>query len=144
MNQNNDRTTKLDDALQSSKLRNDPRVAQAKQLLADAVTEHASSLQVGPAPDNLKDSFADWIDRLTAVRGAPPIWPYLSSGIGRGPCVELADGSVKLDFIGGIGVHGAGHSDLGMLNASIDAALEDTIMQGNLQKNPASVVVMIV
>jgi acetylornithine aminotransferase len=142
VNQTNDQKTELEAALQSSKLRNDPRVAQAKQLLAEAVTEHSSALEVRSAPESLKDSFAGWIDRLTAVRGAPPIWPYLSSGIGRGPYVELADGSVKLDFIGGIGVHGTGHSDLGMLNASIDAALEDTIMQGNLQQNPASVVMM--
>lgn len=67
------------------------------------------------------------------------IWPYLSAGIGKGPYVELADGSVKLDFIGGIGVHGCGHSDARMIDASIDAALEDTVMQGNLQQHPASV-----
>jgi acetylornithine aminotransferase len=62
----------------------------------------------------------------------------LSSGLGNGPLVELADGSVKFDFITGIGVHGMGHSHPQMLDASIDAALEDTIMQGNLQQHPPS------
>ena len=78
------------------------------------------------------------LDRLTAVRGGPPIWPYLAAGMGNGPFVELADGSVKLDFICGIGVHGCGHLQDAMVQASIDAALDDTVMQGNLQQNLAS------
>lgn len=120
----------------------DPRLAQAKDLIAQALRDHAGKLAVRPASDALRDSYAAWLDRLTEVRGGPPIWPYLSSGIGRGPYVELADGSVKLDFIGGIGVHGAGHSDWGMISAAIDAAIEDTVMQGNLQQNRPSVVMM--
>ncbi len=70
----------------------------------------------------------------------PPFWPYLASGLGNGPFVELADGSVKLDFICGIGVHGCGHSDPVMIDAAIDGALEDTVMQGNLQQHPPSLV----
>jgi acetylornithine aminotransferase len=58
--------------------------------------------------------------------------------MGNGPFVELGDGSVKLDFIVGIGVHGMGHSDPTMMSATIDAALEDTVMQGNLQHDEAS------
>ncbi|KAA5538776.1 aminotransferase class III-fold pyridoxal phosphate-dependent enzyme [Roseiconus nitratireducens] len=123
-------------------LRHDPRIAQAKELIRDALLEHSQRLEMRPSQESLRDSFADWIDRLTAVRGGPPIWPYLSSGLGRGPYVELADGSVKLDFICGIGVHGAGHSDPGMVEAAVDAALEDTVMQGNLQQHPPSVVMM--
>jgi acetylornithine aminotransferase len=130
------------DALVADSLRKDSRIAEAKRLIAEAVAEHAAKLEVHAATESLRDDFAAWIDRLTSVRGGPPIWPYLSSSIGRGPYVELADGSVKLDFIGGIGVHGAGHSDPGMIAASIDAAIEDTVMQGNLQQNPASVVMM--
>lgn len=123
-------------------LRNDPRIAEAKRLVAEVIKEHGERLAVRPPSDSLRASFGDLIDRLTAVRGGPPIWPYLSSGIGHGPYVELADGSVKLDFICGIGVHGAGHSDPGMVAAAIDAAIEDTVMQGNLQQNPSSVVMM--
>ena len=128
--------------LVSAQFRNDPRIAEAKQLIADAVKEYGQSLSVRPANESLRDDYAAWLDRLTSVRGGPPIWPYLSGGFGRGPYVELGDGSVKLDFICGIGVHGAGHSDLGMIGASIDAAIEDTVMQGNLQQNPSSVELM--
>ncbi|MCO8124116.1 aminotransferase class III-fold pyridoxal phosphate-dependent enzyme [Stieleria sp. TO1_6] len=123
-------------------LRNDPRIAEAKRLIRDAMQDHGSRLEIRPSSDALRASFAASIDRLTAVRGGDPIWPYLSSGIGRGPYVELADGSVKLDFICGIGVHGAGHSDPGIVDAAIDAAIEDTVMQGNLQQNPASIEIM--
>ncbi len=133
----NDLTELVADALS-----NDPRIARAKELIAEAIGEHGRRLEVRPSSGSLRASYSDWLDRLTDVRGGPPIWPYLSSGIGRGPYVELADGSVKLDFICGIGVHGAGHSDPGMVSAAIDAAIEDTVMQGNLQQNRASVVMM--
>ncbi|WP_436717101.1 aminotransferase class III-fold pyridoxal phosphate-dependent enzyme [Roseiconus lacunae] len=123
-------------------LRQDQRIIEAKRLIREAVQEHAQQLRVRPANASLKDSYAQWLNRLTDVRGGPPIWPYLASGLGQGPYVELADGSVKLDFIGGIGVYGAGHSDLGMIEAAVGAAIEDTVMQGNLQQNPASVVMM--
>ena len=68
-------------------------------------------------------------------RGAKLFFPYLGSGIGKGSLVELADGSVKYDFISGIGVHHWGHSNATLVEASVDAALQDTVMQGNLQQN---------
>lgn len=37
---------------------------------------------------------------------------YFLSGIGKGLFVELVDGSVKFDMIGGIGVYGLGYSYL--------------------------------
>ncbi|MEO1528836.1 MAG: aminotransferase class III-fold pyridoxal phosphate-dependent enzyme [Planctomycetota bacterium] len=124
-------------------LRDDPRVAEAKKLILEALADHARDLTtVRPSSEPMKDSYAEWLDRLAEMRGNPPFWPYLSSGLGNGPYVELSDGSVKLDFIGGIGVHGAGHSHPAMVTAALDSALEDTVMQGNLQQNPASVLVM--
>ncbi|TWU01934.1 aminotransferase class III-fold pyridoxal phosphate-dependent enzyme [Neorhodopirellula pilleata] len=126
--------------LHAEAFRNDPRVAEAKRLLAEAMAEHASHLDVvAPPQKNFADDYQTVIDDYTSVRGGPPLWPYFASGLGNGPYVELADGSVKLDFIGGIGVHGCGHSHPAMLAASIDAAIEDTVMQGNLQQNIPSV-----
>lgn len=121
-------------------LHNDPRIAEAKRLIATAVGEHAAKLS-GVAPPNAErsESYQSIIADYTRQRGAPPIWPYFASGMGNGPYVELADGSVKLDFIGGIGVHGCGHSHPDIIDASLDAALEDTVMQGNLQQNVSSV-----
>ncbi len=120
-------------------LRGDHRIAQAKQLIAQAVAEHAASVTaVQPAKPGLSEPYQQLLERLGVARGGAPFWPYLSSGLGNGPYVELADGSVKLDFICGIGVHGCGHSDPSMIDAAIDAALEDTVMQGNLQQHPPS------
>ncbi len=122
-------------------LRSDPRVAEAKRLLREAVADHGAELtQVREPLEALQADYQNLLDRLEVARGGKPIWPYLSSGLGHGPWVELADGSVKLDMIGGIGVHGAGHSHPAILEAAIDAALEDTVMQGNLQQHPPSLV----
>ncbi len=121
-------------------LRADPRILEAKRLIGEAVAQHARDIDsVASADADLAGPYGALLERLTAVRGGPPFWPYLSSGLGNGPYVELADGSVKLDFICGIGVHGCGHSDPRMVAAAIDAAIEDTVMQGNLQQHPPSI-----
>jgi 4-aminobutyrate aminotransferase-like enzyme len=121
-------------------LRSDPRVAQAKALLQEVVAEHSSQLSdVRAADPSLKDHYERLLAQAAAARGGALLWPYLSSGLGNGPYVQLADGSVKLDFIGGIGVYGSGHSHLGMIDAAIDAAIEDVAMQGNLQQHPPSI-----
>ena len=117
----------------------DSRVAQARKLLADALESHRSSIHaVRPPIPELVDRYQAELTRLANARGGATYFPYITSGLGNGPFVELGDGSVKLDFIVGIGVHGMGHSDPRMLDASIDAALEDTVMQGNLQHDSAS------
>jgi acetylornithine aminotransferase len=121
-------------------LRADPRILEAKRLIAEAVAEHSQAITAVAAADaELSGSYGKMLDQLAAVRGGPPFWPYLSSGLGNGPYVELADGSVKFDFICGIGVHGCGHSDPRMVESAVDAAIEDTVMQGNLQQHPPSV-----
>ncbi len=121
-------------------LRADPRVAEAKRLLRQAVADHSATINevCGPQPA-LAAGFEELLADYVKLRGAPPLWPYLSDGLGNGPYVQLADGSIKLDFIGGIGVYGCGHSHPGMLDASIDAAIEDVAMQGNLQQHPPSI-----
>lgn len=130
-------TTKT--TLHGKTLREDPRVIEAKRLLREAVAEHGSTLnQVNAPEESFAEEYQAMLNRFAAVRGGPTFWPYLSSGIGNGPYIELADGSVKLDFIGGIGVHGAGHNHPAMIDAAVDAAIDDTVMQGNLQQNPPS------
>lgn len=126
--------------LAADALRADPRIAEARRLVAEAVAEHAAGLtDARPGNPDLASDYQAMLDRLGKARGGPPFWPYLASGIGNGPFVELADGSVKLDFISGIGVHGCGHSHPAMIDAAIEAALEDTVMQGNLQQHRPSV-----
>ena len=126
-------------SLQSDAFRADPRIAQARQLIADALADHQSKLTEARAVNAAAaDANQKLLDRFAQARGGATFWPYLSAGLGNGPYVELTDGSVKLDFIGGIGVHGAGHSHPAMVDAAIDAAIEDTVMQGNLQQHPLS------
>jgi len=125
--------------LHSQQLLADPRIEHAKKLLQEALAEHSLKIDSvrGPRPE-LKDAYANQLARLAVARGGAPYFPYISSGIGNGPFVELGDGSVKLDFIVGIGVHGLGHSHPAMLRSTVDAGLEDTVMQGNLQHDAYS------
>ncbi len=123
----------------AQQLRSDPRLSQAKQLILDAVADHQKHLvNVRPASPELEPAYQKMLDAFGEIRGGSLYFPYLSSGLGNGPFVELADGSVKLDMITGIGVHGYGHSHLSLVEAGIDAALSDTVMQGNLQQGTES------
>lgn len=130
----------LKSGLLADQFRQDPRVQKARELLADALQDYSQRIEGVQSPSpSLKEDYEKLLERLTSARGGAPYFPYLSSGLGRGPWIELADGSVKLDFITGIGVHGLGHSHPKMLQASIDGALQDTVMQGNLQQHPPSI-----
>jgi 4-aminobutyrate aminotransferase-like enzyme len=113
----------------------DPRVHEAKRLLLDTLAEHQLGLQgIRPSDPELKPHYEDLLKEFGRLRGGSLFFPYLGSGLGNGCLVELADGSVKYDFISGIGVHHWGHSHPALIEAAIDAALRDTIMQGNLQQ----------
>ena len=88
------------------------------------------------SPDGSEvESYKAALEKLGKSRGRPLHYPYLGSGIGRGPYVELEDGSVKLDLINGIGVHLFGHSHPRVLRATVRGALSDITNQGNLQPN---------
>jgi 4-aminobutyrate aminotransferase-like enzyme len=72
---------------------------------------------------------------IGALRGRPLYHQYVGSSVGKGPYVELEDGSIKLDLINGIGIHVMGHSHPKLIETAIRASLSDIIMQGNLQPN---------
>lgn len=125
--------------LAAESLRADPRVQQAEQLLQAALSDAKAKITGVRGPlEQRQSEYNSLLERLSIARGGAPYFPYLSSGIGNGPWVELADGSVKLDFICGIGVHGMGHSHPDLLSAGIDSALQSTVMQGNLQQHVPS------
>jgi 4-aminobutyrate aminotransferase-like enzyme len=124
----------------AQRFRLDSRVAQAKALLLEVLAEYQrdiSGIRL-PYPEQ-KKSYEDVLGEFGKLRGGSLFFPYLGSGIGKGPLVELSDGSVKYDFISGIGVHHFGHSHPALVEAALDAALTDTIMQGNLQQTEKSV-----
>jgi 4-aminobutyrate aminotransferase-like enzyme len=115
---------------------NDPRLDQAKKLIQEALGEHSSKITgVKPANPELKESYDNLLKKMADYRGGALFYNYLGSGIGNGPLVELADGSVKYDFITGIGVHYMGHSHPGVVEAQIKGAISNTVMNGHLQQN---------
>ncbi len=114
----------------------DPRIQEAKKLVQEALSEHSNKLQgVRPADSDLKDEYAKLLENFSELRGGKLFYDYIGSGIGKGALVELCDGSVKYDFITGIGVHYFGHSHPGVVAAEIEGSVTNTTMSGNLQQN---------
>ncbi|MCB1111860.1 MAG: aminotransferase class III-fold pyridoxal phosphate-dependent enzyme [Chlamydiales bacterium] len=128
------------EGLASAKLMRDPRIEEAKKLIRQAVEDHRQTITaVRPPQEKLKEDYNKAIRSFGQYRGGSLWYPYLGSGIGNGALVELLDGSIKYDFISGIGVHFWGHSHLDLVDASVDAAVSDLILQGHLQQNADSV-----
>lgn len=75
------------------------------------------------------------LEDIARLRGRPLFYPYIGSGLGNGALVELSDGSVKWDFITGIGTNFFGHSDRQMTRVALQAALADVPIQGHLEPN---------
>ena len=114
----------------------DPVVRTAiNQILAQLRTAQSALTGARAADARKAESYASWMKRNGELRGRPTMYPYVGAGIGHGPLVQLADGSVKWDMLSGIGVHMFGHSDARMVEAALEAALSDTCMQGHLQHN---------
>jgi 4-aminobutyrate aminotransferase-like enzyme len=114
----------------------DPRIKEAKKLIAEALEEHQKKIQgMKPSSPELKVQYDELLKKFGEQRGGPLFYQYLGSGFGKGALVELADGSVKYDFITGIGVHFMGHSHPKIMEAQIDGALSNTVMNGHLQQN---------
>src|SRR5690606_20588693 len=117
----------------------DPRIQQAKELLKSVVADHSKKITgVKAADPELKTSYDEMLKEFGQNRGGALYYPYLGSGIGNGALVELEDGSVKYDFITGIGVHYFGHSHPTVIGAQVEAAVANTTMNGHLQQNSDS------
>lgn len=117
-----------------------PAIDDAIQSILREVRRRQSAITgIRPPSGALRETLDSWLARSTEVKGRPSLFPYVGSGFGNGPLVELADGSVKWDLINGIGVHMFGHSDPEMIEAALRSALGDTCMQGNLQFNADSI-----
>lgn len=82
-----------------------------------------------------EEGYKKLMESAGTYRGRALHYPYIGSGAGRGPYVELSDGSVKMDLINGIGIHLFGHSHPRVVKAAIRGSLMDVIMQGNLEPN---------
>ncbi|MGI9013602.1 MAG: aminotransferase class III-fold pyridoxal phosphate-dependent enzyme [Phycisphaerales bacterium] len=123
-------------SLNAAGLREDAEIARAIETILTRVQAAQADIdQIRPATAAGREQLQHWLDRQAQVKGKPAWYPYVGSGLGNGPFVELMDGSVKLDLINGIGVSMFGHSDPDLIETAIRAAISDTTMQGNLQFN---------
>jgi acetylornithine aminotransferase len=117
-------------------LLSDPRLTEAKEMILRVMAERQNKLTGIREPDpDLKQGYENLVNEFEEIRGGPLFYKYIGSGLGNGALVELADGSVKYDFISGIGAHHWGHNHPAIVEACLDAAVRDTVMQGNLQQN---------
>lgn len=104
--------------------------------LASEVEKVNSSINgVRGANDSHKAAATEIIDKLGENRGRPLYLPFVGSGSGNGSFVELEDGSVKLDLINGIGINILGHSHPVAIKAALWGAVQDVVVQGNLEPN---------
>ena len=106
-----------------------------KDLTQEVMKINKNITGIRDAQPNFKDSGKKIMEQAGLVRGRPLHYNYMGTGAGRGPFVELEDGSVKLDLINGIGIHLMGHGNERVIEATIRGAISDIVMQGNLQPN---------
>jgi 4-aminobutyrate aminotransferase-like enzyme len=107
-----------------------PRVREAARALVEALQEEMQERELVPK------AYDRAIREIERVRGRPMLYPALSSGVGRGARVRLANGLTVLDFASGIGVYGFGHSDPDLLETAVAAAAGDAVFQGHLLPGP--------
>jgi len=114
---------------------NDPEYLNLKAQLMALYSSYSGNVSEIKGPTRgRKISYQKLLNQMGDLRGGNLWYPYLGSGMGNGAFVELWDGSVKLDFISGIGAHWShGHPDL--LELRLDSAFSDLVLQGNLQQN---------
>lgn len=119
-------------------IRQSPVVKQAIDAIVAEVEAKTAAIEGPKPPDPGKKTEYDLLVAAAGQsRGRELLYPYLGSGAGRGPLVELADGSIKWDLVTGIGVHVMGHSHPKVIRAQLESSLEDTTKHGNLQSGTA-------
>lgn len=122
---------------QGQRLAQSPAVRAAVDAIVNEV--RAASARItgvrGPLSPELKASADAFMKRAGGVRGRDLLFPYIGSGAGNGPFVELVDGSVKIDLITAIGVNFFGHSHPEIVRAVAEASVGNMVMQGHLLMN---------
>ena len=122
--------------LLSKEVQNNELISKNLQEIIDELQKIQSKITEVKAPteEGVKHQ-ETLLKQIDDGRGRPLFYPYVGSGVGRGPYVELEDGSIKLDLINGIGVNILGHSHPRLAEAMMKAGMSDLVMQGNLQPN---------
>lgn len=111
------------------------KMIQRENYLRELSSACSMDIAVRPSNPALKEKYLLRVKEVERLRGKPLFYPYIGSGRGQGVYVELLDGSVKMDLIGGAGVHILGHSHPELVQVVKEAANSDVVMQGHLVMN---------
>src|SRR4051812_46206505 len=120
---------------ESSSLLSSSRFRTAKKELLQSILDSSAKIRCIRAPhasSELRERYLQSLQEFSRDRGRELYFPFLASGLGSGPFVELEDGSVKYDMITGIGIGLFGHTHPELIGEMIDALPAD-VMQGNLE-----------
>ena len=119
---------------QAQRLLSSETFQKAKRNLLELIAEASAQVaEIRPATSpGLREEFKNSLQVFQKDRGRDLYFPFLGSGLGKGPYVELVDGSVKMDLITGIGIHFFGHSHPALMDEMVHALSAPT-MQGNLE-----------
>lgn len=113
--------------------------ARINSLISELVSEtgriEEEITTIRPPREGLTESAKRVFEEAGKYRGRPLFFQYIGTGAGRGPYVEIEDGSVKIDLVNGIGIHLLGHSHPRLRAAALRGALSDVVMQGNVEPN---------
>jgi 4-aminobutyrate aminotransferase-like enzyme len=102
-------------------------------IVGEVVSASARITEVRGPREGLTQSYEDYLKKIAATRGRPLFFPYVGSGAGNRILVELDDGSVKYDMVGGIGYTPLGHAHPELIRSALGACVEDNLKHGHLQ-----------
>jgi 4-aminobutyrate aminotransferase-like enzyme len=105
---------------------------QFDKLFSSILLEQQKINRIKPADENKKELLSEKLKEYEALKGRGFFFPFMASGRGHGPFVELLDGSIKYDLINALGVNLLGHSHPLYIKASLESATSDSMMCGNL------------
>lgn len=91
--------------------------------------------EITPPRKEWEKNYENLVQEIGELRGRGLIYPYMGSGKGQGIYVELLDGSIKMDLLGGVGVQILGHSHPEIQKAVRKASSSNILMQGHLLLN---------
>ena len=108
-------------------------------LIKELVQQYKKSLpktwKIKAPQKSLQGNYNLAIQQLESLRGRSLLYPYLGSGKGQGVYVQLLDGSIKMDLLGGVGVQILGHAHPEIQQTVLKAGLSDVLTQGHLLVN---------
>lgn len=110
-----------------------------KKLVQEFLTLYTKNFQrewkITPPDPSRKEKYSLFLKEVQALRGRPLLYPVIGSGLGKGVYVELLDGSIKMDLLGGVGVQILGHSHPQLMETVFRSSFSNVLTQGHLLLN---------